>query len=681
MLVKIHCAFGILLLAVFALSASANVGNAVPPRSGADSARMEGACRPKKVPADGSGHPRLFLVPPFLGDLRTRCEDGDLQRSLASWRMAVRKELGRPLPPEPDWLPKMQPDHNREFARCFRTIRPPTRLMQIAALVYALGGDEDAGAEARRRVLYYFGWNPKGPTNTFHNDEPAMSIMRNGVRAYDWTYALYSSEERSAIEACIVERSRQIYDLLKKQRFHVNPRNSHLGRQIGFLAEACCALLPEHPEMQAWYDYVVDVYRRVYPAWGCEDGGWNEGPHYWTAYMDFGLDSLTAVKLAKGEDIVSSKPFFRQTPWYFIYQCPPGSPISPFGDGWQAGPQRSTAIRSFAVLQNDPELLWFAEKYGVAGVGGVRDLVLDPKISGLRSRSPENLPQTRVFPGEGLVMSHSCLTNAASNVAFYFRSSPYGSVSHGHQDQNAFCLTAHGEPLAIASGYYDYYGSPHHDGWMRQTKAVCAITYDGGKGQPRGTNSVGRIVHFREKNGVQIFTGDASSAYGRAFRRARRDVVRLGADVFVLRDDLQAPEPHVFEYNLHALDEMAINASARKVTVSRPKAVLDIFFPGTTALKFFQTNKFDPPVEEKVLRQGLPHSDQWHLRAATESTCAAEIISVLATRRPQDRSPLADLRQIAMEKGTVLEVCLADGSRWKIVFPKDDTPPVVESGP
>ena len=42
-------------------------------------------------------------------------------------------------------------------------------------------------------------------------------------------------------------------------------------------------------------------------------------------------------------------------------------------------------------------------------------------------------------------MSHSCLTNAAEDVAFYFRSSPYGSVSHGHQDQNAFALAAYGE--------------------------------------------------------------------------------------------------------------------------------------------------------------------------------------------------------------------------------------------
>ena len=89
-------------------------------------------------------------------------------------------------------------------------------------------------------------------------------------------------------------------------------------------------------------------------------------------------------------------------------------------------------------------------------------------------------------------MSHSCLTNAAEDVAFYFRSSPYGSVSHGHQDQNAFALAAYGEPLAIPSGYYNFWGSLHHFGWTQQTKAKCAITFDGGKGQPRGAQYKGQ---------------------------------------------------------------------------------------------------------------------------------------------------------------------------------------------
>lgn len=616
---------------------------------------------PAPVFADVPGRPRLFLRPEILSRLRERCADGDLESRYLSWLGAARREIGAALPPEPPWLPKKQPDHSREYARAFRTIRPPTRAMQMAALVYQLGGEAAVGAEAKRRVLYYFGWDPKGPSSTLHNDEPAMSILRNGCRAYDWTYGLYSPEERAKVEACIVERACQVHSVLVRRKFHQNPRDSHLGRQIGFLAEACCAIMPEHPEMHEWYDYVMDVYRRLYPAWGTADGGWNEGPHYWAAYMDFGLDSLAVVKLVTGEDIVSTKPFFRETPWYFIYQCPPGSPISPFGDGWQAGPQRSTALRSFAVLQRDPVLLWFAERAGVSGVFGVRDLVLDPAATGLVARPPENLPGTRCFPGEGLVMSHSCLTNAAEDVAFYFRSTPYGAVSHGHADQNAFCLSAYGEPLVIATGYYNYFGSPHHYGWMQQTKAKSAITYDGGKGQPRGASSAGKIVDFRMDGDRVEFSGEATAAYGGALTKARRDVVRLDDELFLIRDDLASREPRSFEFNLHAADEMRLDEAAQRVTISRPKAILDVRFVGERPLRFSQTDKFDVELDETVLRKNSRFPPQWHFRAATERVAAAEIVTLLEVRRAGAASCVASVRRVVEDGRPSVAVVLTDG--------------------
>ena len=622
--------------------------------------------------ADGD-RPRLFLRPQLLPRLRERCARGDIAGRYGQLCRDARRAIGADLPPEPPVLPKTQPDRNREYTRAFRTVRPPTHLMQVCALVYKLGGDPEIGAEAKRRVLYYFGWDPHGTSSTLYNDEPAMSVMRNGCRAYDWTYELYTPEERAKIEACIVERARQIHQVLVKRKFHVNPANSHLGRQIGFLAEACCAIMPEHPEMREWYDYVMNVYRTVYPAWSRGDGGWNEGPHYWGWYMDFGLDSLTAVKLATGDDIIASKPFFRLTPWYFIYQCPPGSPIAPFGDGDQASTRRHTCLRSFAVLFKDPELLWFAKMYGLSGVDGVRDLVLDPKDAGLVARAPKDLPGTRCFKEEGLVMSHSCLTNAAEDVAFYFRSSPYGSVSHGHQDQNAFALAAYGEPLAIPSGYYNFWGSLHHFGWTQQTKAKCAVTFDGGKGQPRGAQYKGKVAHFEQRGDVVSFTGDASEAYGPALTRARRDVVRLGSDLFLMRDDLASPQPHRFEFNLHAKDDFELDEGARRVTIRRPRAALAVRFLQPTKLAFSQTKAFDPPVDERDPARKARYVDQAHFRAATEPCVQAEIVTLLEVSRPGEQKQGAVATCTDTPEGTRVRVDCG-GRHYDVLFPRGDTP-------
>lgn len=605
-------------------------------------------------------HPRLFFTPENLPRLRERCANGDLKDWYLGTKRSVEGAIGGDLPPEPPRLPKE--GHSLAYSQVFTAFRPPAAMMQRMGLVYALDGDRRIGADAKRRALFYFGFDPNGSTCTWHNDEPAMSIMRNGCRTYDWTYDLYSPEEREVIEKCILIRAKAIYDVLREQRFHVAPVDSHLGRQIGFLAEACLTVMAEHPEAQEWYDYAMNVYRTVYPAWSRGDGGWNEGPHYWLCYMDFGLDSLLAVRNATGEDIFNAKSFFRETPWYGIYQIPPGSPISPFGDGWQARPQEVGLMRSFAAIFRSPEFLYFARLYGRNGIGGVRDLVLSEDLRGIEARPPAFLPNARCFWGEGLVMSHSVLTNAAENVAFYFRSSPYGSVSHGHEDQNSFCIAAYGEPLAIATGYYNYWGSRHHFSWMHTTKAKCAITYDGGKGERRGAEYPGRITHFESEGLWARFGGDAALAYGGDIFKAQRDVVRLDERVFVMRDTLAARLEHSWEYNLHALDEMRFDEGAQTVTIMRPKASLAVRFVAPSPLVFSETSAFDPPVDEVVNAANQPHPDQWHFRASSAKTNALELYTVLEVLRPGEKASVAS----AMVKGNTLEIVYADGRRRNV---------------
>lgn len=55
---------------------------------------------------------------------------------------------------------------------------------------------------------------------------------------------------------------------------------------------------------------------------------------------------------------------------------------------------------------------------------------------------------------------HSALADP-QRVSLLFRSSPFGSLNHAHADQNSFVLYAKGEVLAMDSGVYDFYDSPH----------------------------------------------------------------------------------------------------------------------------------------------------------------------------------------------------------------------------
>lgn len=579
--------------------------------------------------------PRLFFTEDTIESFRRRCaEGGDLEHKANAIVRLSRRYVGQELMPEPERLDGLKgPAYGLAYQKIFRAIRPPCGQMAECALAYLLTGDAELGAEAKRRLLHFTGFDPKGSTWTFHNDEAAMSILRRGCRAYDWTRPLYTDEERAKIERCLVIRAGDVYSLLQKSKFHLNPYISHLGRQIGFLLEACIALEREHPEMEPWRNYVLDVFRNIYPAWGGDDGGWNEGPHYWNWYMEFNLESLLAYRLSGGEDIMSTKPFFKNTPWYLIYQCPPGSPMSPFGDGQQAAPWYPNIIRLLSDAQDDPALNWFADKSPNCDARELWAFFLKDREP--QYDRPENLPGTRYFPSVGLVCSHSDVTDAMEDVAFYFRASPYGSVSHGHNDQNCFAVAAWGEPLAIPSGFYDCFSSLHHDKWTRSTRAKCGITYDDVPSQIRGKKAASSILDYRDDGDVISFTGDATAAYGGKLTKALRDVVRLGRDVFVIRDTLAAKTPHTFKYWLHATDKMRIDEKRNCVEIVRPRASMEVHFLSPDRLAFSQTDAFDPP----SLDARFKDRTQWHLSAETPSGVKATIVTVLVVKRAGVPSP------------------------------------------
>jgi hypothetical protein len=536
--------------------------------------------------------------------------------------------------------------------------------MEHAALAYLLTGDAAAGAEAKRRVLHFFSWDPHGPTNVFHNDEPAMWVMMRGSRAYDWTYDLFTAEERQKVEACMLERGRDFYKKLRSMPFDNNPFESHAGRIIGFLGEAAISLAPEHEEARMWLDYITRIYWGVYPAWGKQDGGWNEGPHYWEAYMSFGLHYVVALREATGIDL-SRRPFFRNTPYYRLYLTLPFSRMAPFGDGTQFKPNPAGPLMYwFSTLGQDPRIRWYADYLGKDGGSSILGVVL--KDDALQSLPPFDLPLARHFEGVGMATLHTDLTDADNDVFFAMRSTPYGAVSHGHNDQNCFALEAYGEPLAVATGHYNRYGSPHHDGWTRRTKAKCGITIDGGKGQDRGWHARGKITDYLNGEGFDFVRGDATEAYGGRLQKAVREVVHVRPGIFVIRDVLADDEPHVYEYWLHALDEMKLDSESATVRIERPKASLTVRFLSPEKPVLTQTSKFDPPVRWPADRTFV---DNWHVTASTpKPTKATEFLTVLLPAKAEGGRPLPTVTRWQEGNAHGAELAWSDGSRTLIGF-------------
>ncbi|MFP4058038.1 MAG: DUF4962 domain-containing protein [Candidatus Brocadiia bacterium] len=610
-------------------------------------------------------HPRLFFPGERLERARTHVR-GPLGEEYQRLVRRARQWVGEELVPEPDWL-KKGPERGPHCVKIMRETRPPMDKMALCALAYLLGGERELGLEAKRRLLHFFSWDPEGPTGLFSYDEPAMWVMQRGTRAYDWTYDLFTSEERARIEPVMKARSLQFLRRLRRMPYESRPYSSHPARDVGFLGEAAICFAHEWPEARQWLRYVLKLYRGVFPAWGEEDGGWQEGPGYWRAYMGFALHFVAALKHATGEDLMR-KPFFQNTPYYKLYTNPPYARMAPFGDGQHGPPGRGSGhlMYAFSTLLQDPYIRWYPAAMGAGpGSGTLGFALYDPD---LEPKPPTDLPQARAFPGAGLVAMHADLADTEDNVYLVMRSSPYGSISHGHADQNAFVLEGYGEALAIATGYYPWYSSPHHHNWTRETKAKNCITIDGGQGQvKRSWKAAGRIAQFLHGRHYDYALGDASAAYGRRLTKFLRHIVHVRPRVFVLVDEVEAPKPVTWEWWLHALEEMSVDPETRDVLIRRGHARLRVRFVQPRELAFSQTDQFTPPPEYSAKRRSR-YPNQWHLTASTkEKARRALFFTVLRAYREGEASSLPPLEPIAAD-GAVGVAWQESGYAHRVLF-------------
>ena len=185
-----------------------------------------------------------------------------------------------------------------------------------------------------------------------------------------------------------------------------------------------------------------------------------------------------------------------------------------------------------------------------------------------------DLPQSRISSDIGWVAMHSHLY-APDGIMLLAKASPFGSFNHSHADQNSFILSAFGEPLAIDSGYYPWYMSPHHKEWAIRTKAHNTILVDGEGQKEQDLTARGKSVAFHGGKSYAYWCGEAAEAYAGRLKRFRRHILHLRPDAFVIYDDLESPQPATFQWLLHAEQQMR-STTRQGVLVRRGKARLRV---------------------------------------------------------------------------------------------------------
>ena len=564
--------------------------------------RAAAKARPRAVPDASTAQAMINQRQAELGQLVAR----------------VDSQLANPVQPEPTSTVKATIIAQAQD-ECTRTLE--------AALAWLVTLREAHYAEALRRVQNLAAWDPRGTTAYANVDQASLVIASTLSLAYDWLFQRLDTGQKSQLTASIRARGTDMYnDLIGgRARIAIHPYDSHGNVTLTTLGVMSTLLAGDLPEAEIWLRDALPLALNWLSPWGGEDGGFGNGTAYaqWTAG-----DSLIgwyALRWIVGID-VSQKAWSRNHGTYLAYFLPRGTPSGVFGDGAELDlPEvRGRFGRAYTLFAPTPLGRWYASQ--LAGGDATRlELLLAPPDTPGPAPFPDGTPDGLLLRSIGWAAMHSSLADPA-RVSIYFRSSPYGSYNHSHADQLGFVVNAGGRALAIDSGHYDDYDTPHWRQWYKQTRAHNAITFDGGQGQTvfeeSGRLGPGAIIDYEQRPEYDIVTGDATKAYGGALSEARRSLAYLRPNLAVVYDRVVSDAPRRFEWNIHALNAMTV-ISSRAISIQNGSRSLCVDMLAGPAVQFTQTDLFtaDP-------LNGKPR--QWHGRfESTATLAAAEFVALL----------------------------------------------------
>lgn len=600
-------------------------------------------------------HPRLWLNPETLSAFKTsvannpnHCAWADFHaNSVVCWpdREIVRE-------------PERYPGDKRERS-LWRQMYIDCQEVQYAIKHMAIAGrvldDDDLLDSAKDWLLGVTEWDPNGPTERSYNDEAAFRVAVAMAWGYDWLHDRLTDNERDRVRAMLLVRTRQVADhVIKNARIHLFPYDSHAVRSLSaVLAHCCIALYGEEDEADEWLDYTIGYLLNLYSPWGDGDGGWAEGPHYWTTGMSYLLEAGDLIRNFTGVNLFE-RPFFQKTGDFPLYTKSPETRRSTFGDDSTLGdlPSRKVGynIRHFAGITGNPVYQWYLDTINRINPGGEKafynygwwdfhydEMVYRWNYDFVEAKSPRDLPRLKWFRGIGWAAIQSRMDDPKKHLQFVFKSSPFGSVSHSHGDQNAFHLFAYGDDLAVQSGYYIAFGSSMHVDWRRQTRSKNAILI-GGKGQFAGMDkgiqkrAVGNLIDAHDADDHIFMRGDATQAYlpnVPHIRRALRDVYFVQDRYFVIVDRIELQKPDSVQWLFHANNRMELGDSSFRVTGDQA-GLSGQFVLGTAGSPALTQVEGYPGVDDHEI-EGL--HKHWHLTADFPEADRHAIVTLLVPYR------------------------------------------------
>lgn len=504
--------------------------------------------------------------------------------------------------------------------------------------------------------------------------EPEQRVLDNDFQAgelayvlactYETCYERLTSDERTQIESIILRILRQYTPhIVGKEEVHIF--DNHFWQfTFRHLLQASLAIYDKYPDVKDYLEYSYELWTSRAPASGFNrDGNWHNGTSYFSAnavslYYVSALFSYLA-----GTDFFRH-PFFQNAGIGQAYSWLPGSMAAGFGDGHEQMNPKPLRIRSaFADLlartTGDPYAAWYSllnNRYLDEYETRLYRLA-SGKQRPVSDELPADAPKAVWFKDSGEMMANTNLKDLKRNLSLSFHSSPYGSGSHTHSNQNAFNLHYGGKPLYRAVGHYMNFADAHNLLAYRNTRAYNTILVDS-IGQPFTIRAYGYITRMFNGDHISYALGDASHAYcgiseypmwKRNFanqkleqsrengfgetplKKYRRHIFLLHPDKVVIYDELEADKEVYWDWLLHSPVKFGIDETSNTLVTEYPeigaRSVVRLF--SEQACGITQTNQYAAAPNTKIAVRGEDLNPQWSLDARFASCKTTRILTVI----------------------------------------------------
>ena len=464
-------------------------------------------------------HPRLVGLPDDLARVKKLIAN---DRAAAEVYKAVQHEADRFLKAAPI-------KHRLIGPRLLDQSRECLARVYTLATVYRLSSDRRYADRAIREMLTaaaFPDWNPSHFLDTAEMTH-ALAI------GYDWLYQELSADDRTKIRNAIVTMGlREAEKVYRKGGWWA--KSEYNWNQVcnGGITLGALAVAEDEPQLAAYI--VGEALKSIQLAMHeyAPDGGWGEGPGYWSYATSYNVYFLAGLESALGTDFGLSRIEGFSLAGDFRMHCiGPTKQSFNFAD---AGDRTSGAPCMYWLAQkfNRPQYAWH-EREELAGQKALDLWWFQPQ-----GALPADCPTDRWFQHVNVAFLRS-KWNDPRAVFVGFKGGD-NHVNHSHLQLGSFVLDADGQRWVLQLGP-DNYNLPGYFGKLRWTyyrlgtAGQNTLLIDGQNQDPK---AVAPITAFHTAPDRAHAVADLSAAYAGKSQQVARGIALLDRRQVLVQDEL-----------------------------------------------------------------------------------------------------------------------------------------------